>query len=303
MKTISIMVRRSSDRLEQRLDLESALLKRLSFCYCWRDCGACGRMITFFPALSAAGANLTEFTELLASLLARFIIEDLKPALLQDLIHFFYFYFGTEERRKILTLACLNLERRKLHRCFGFYENLLEQYLEPYRYGTPVHLNLEGFYHFRMRGFQRELLRELDDAVNRYLAQEEHREFVRLLKYFLNLQHPGVALIHLSVDEQGRFEVMDGRFERIDSYEWDELSAAGFNELNDYEDILVSMLVSIAPRQIMLHQSVRLRYPRVVKNLHSVFEDRLIFCKNCAYCRRGEFYLVTGGRSRRPGGS
>ncbi|NLA11137.1 MAG: hypothetical protein GX883_03320 [Firmicutes bacterium] len=302
METISIMVRRSSDRLEQRLDLESALLERLSFCHCWRECGACGRMLIFSPAPSADGTNLAEFTEVLASLLIGFIIKDLRSALLHDLLRYFYFYLGKEECRKILALACRTLERRKLHRCIGYYRSLLGQYLEPYRCGSPVHLNVEGFYNFRMRGFQQELLRTLDDAVNRYLAREEHREFIRLLKYFLNLQHPGVALIHLSVDEQGRFKVMDRRFERIDFCEWEELGAAGLDERRDYEDILVSMLVSIAPRQLMLHRNVCARYPRVVQNLRSVFEERLIFCKNCAYCRRGELYLVTGGRTR-PGSS
>lgn len=303
MKTISIMVKRSSDRLEQRLDLESALLERLSFCFCRRDCGICGRMLTFSPGSSADSGSPEALIEVLAPLLAHFIIEDLKSVLLHDLFRIFYYHFGKEERRMILAQACRDLEPGTLQRCFKFYRSSLERYLQPYRSGLPVHLDIEGFYNFRMSGFQHVLLRALDDAVSRYLAEKEHREFVRLLKYFLNLQHPGVELVHLAVDQQGRFEVLDRRFERIDAGEWEQLGGSGFDEQNDYEDILVSMLVSMAPRRIMLHRSVRKRYPGVIENLCSIFEERLIFCKNCAYCRRGELYLVTGGHNRRPGGS
>lgn len=300
---ISIIVRRSSDQLQQRLELKSAFLKKLPFRYCWSDCGSAGKMLAFIPAHSDDSASRKGLLEALASLLARFIIEDLKVHLLYDLLRFYYFYFGKEERQEILALACRDFERESFYPRREFHRGLVERSLRAYLGGSPVHLNIEGFYNFRMHDFRRELRRVLDGAVDIYLAEREYREFVRLLKYFLNLQQPRIELLHLSVDSKGRFQVMDRRFERVDPRDWEEFAIADFDEESDYEDILVSMLVSVAPRRIMLHQSVSARYPRAVKSLRSVFESRLTFCENCAYCRREKIHLVTGDSRPRPGTS
>lgn len=300
MGIISIVVRRSSDQLQRRLEMKSALLEKLPFRCCWSECGSAGKLLAFIPERPVDRASQRTLVEALASLLTHFIIEDLQFYLLHDLIRFCYFYFGREERQEILAQACRDFEYGALNRYLSFYRSSIENYLHEQLAESTVHLDIEGFYNFRMPGLRRELWRALDDAVEAHLAEKEHREFVGLLRYFLNMQQPGVDLLHLSLDVRGRFKVMDCRFRRIDSREWNEFSAAGFDGTNDYEDIMVSMLVSIAPRRIMLHRKVSARYPRAVKSLRSIFEERLIFCKNCAYCRRGKIYLITGNRSRHP---
>ncbi|HOB28935.1 MAG: putative sporulation protein YtxC [Dethiobacteria bacterium] len=303
MNTISILVRRSSEQLRQRLETKGAFLEKMPFRCCWSDCGSAGRLLLFIPEYPADSASQKALIETVASLLSRFIIEDLKVHLLHDLLRFYYFYFGREERQEILALACRDFESKAFQRCRELHRELIERSLQAYLGGSPVHLNIEGFYNFRMHEFRRELRRVLDNAVDSYLAEREYHEFVRLLKYFLNLQQPRIELLHLSVDAKGRFQVMDRCFKRVDPHDWEELAVADFDEESDYEDILVSMLVSVAPRRIMLHQNVSSRYPRAVKSLRSVFESRLIFCENCAYCRREKIHLVTGDSRPRPGTS
>lgn len=301
MSNISIVVRRSSDQLRQRLERKSASFKKLPFRYSWSDCGDAGKMLEFVPDRSADSASRETLVKTLASVLTGFITADLPAHLLRDLLRFHYFYFGREERREILSRARRRFEGGALYRRPGFYRGSIERYLRANLCGSPVHLNIEGFYNFRMYSLQRELRQALDDAVDVLVAEREYREFMRLLKYFLHLQQPKIELIHLSVDLQGRLQIMDRCFKRIDPLEWEELRAADFDELSDYEDIFVSMLVSLAPRRIMLHRSVISRYPRVTKSLRSIFESRLITCKNCAYCHRGEIHLVGDDSERRPG--
>jgi putative sporulation protein YtxC len=303
VNSISIVVRRSSEQLQQRLERESASLQKLPFECRWSDCGG-GRMLVFAPRCSADSSSRDTLIRALAAVLIPFITEDLKVHLLRDQLRFHNIYFGKEERREILNRACVDLERGSFGRRRGFYRGSIERYLRAScPGGPPVHLNIEGFYNFRMRSFQRELQQALDSAIDIHFAEKEYGEFIRLLKYFLNLQQPKIELLHLSVDPQGRLQIMDRCFQRVDPLEWEELGADDFDEGDDYEDIFVSMLVSIAPRRIMLHQSVLSRYPRAVKSLRSIFEDRLFFCKNCAYCRQRKLRLVFDDSKHSPRGS
>ncbi len=300
MKTISIVARRSCDRLQQRLEQKGAFLNNLPYRCCWSDCGSAGKMLAFIPGQTADRASRKALGEEIASLVAHFIIEDLKVHLLHDLLRFHYFYFGKEEHEEILAIACRNFESAKLDRRREIHRELIEKNIRAYLNGAHDHMNIEGFYNFRLHDCRCELRRVIDEAVESHLAEREYREFVRLLKYFLNLQQPKIDLIHLSVDQKGRVRITDHRFRQVDPCDWEEFDLTDFDEESDYEDILVSMLVSVAPRRIMLHRSVSLRYPRAVESLRSIFENRLIYCENCSHCRREKPPLFTGDSNPRP---
>ncbi len=280
MKTFSIMIRRSSERLQRRLKQKGVFLDKLPFRRSWVDCGSAGKMLVFTPGKSASGDSCQRLGEELASLAAQFITEDLKICHLQDLLRFHYFYFNREERKEILTIACRNLESVKSCRRRDLHRWMMEKKICAYLEGSHDHLNIEGYCNFRLREWRCELRRVVDEAVESHLAEKEHREFIRLLKYFLNMQQPRIDLVHLFVDQKGQIRITDHRLRKVDPCEWEELDLRDFDEESDYEDILVSMLVSVAPRRIMLHRSVTLRYPRAAENLRCIFEKRLIYCEN-----------------------
>ncbi len=299
METISIVIRRSSDMLQQRLERKSAFLNSLP-CRCsWRDCGSAGTMLAFMPEQSAGSGSRQALLEVIVPLVAQFIIEDLWICLFRDLLRLHYCYFGRKEREEILDIALRSLKSTKFNRRRELHRGLMEKKIAAYLQGPHDHMNIEGFYCFRLVEWRRELHRLVDEAVENYLAEREHREFIRLLKYFLNLQLPKINLIHLFVDQKGCVRVADYCFKQIDPCDWEELDLKDFDEESDYEDILVSMLVSIAPRRIMLHRSIMQRYPRVTEILHSIFGKRLIYCEGCSHCRREKTPLVTGDSNHR----
>ncbi len=280
MKTISVVVRRSSERLQQMLEQKGASLDELPFSLSWSDLGRSGKMFSFVPGQLVDSVSRQALRDAIAQVTAQFIIDDLSVYLLQDLLRFHYYYFGREERAEILAIACRILENAKLKRRRELYQSMIGKSIRTYLNKPHDHLNIEGFYYFRLHDWRHELRRVIDEAVESHLAEREHQEFVRLLKYFLNLQQPKIDLVHLSVDQKGRVRITDHRFRQVDPCEWEEFDLADFDEESDYEDILVSMLVSVAPRRIMLHRSVSQRYPRAAESLHSIFEKRLIYCEN-----------------------
>ena len=223
MNSISILVRRSSDQLRQ--GWKSASLKSLSNAI---GTSASAGRFSYWPLPSADNASWETLIKALANVLVSFITEDLKIHLLRDLLRSHYFYFGKEERREILARADRDLERCATGRHLGFYRGSIERYLRARPGGSPVHLNLEGFYNFRMRSFQRELQQALDSAIDIHFAEKEYREFIRLLKYFLHMQQPKIELSIFPLIRGGACRSWTAASEGS-TLEWEELGAADFD--------------------------------------------------------------------------
>ena len=300
MKIFLIIIKRSFAFLQRRLEQGSVCLNNIQYCGYWRDCGKSGKMLYLMSQTpSAEGDRVKAAESFVASLISKFITRDLRECLLYDLLRYNYFYFRKDEREEILTLARRSLESGTRRKRQETYQEVIERKVRDYLRENNDHLNIEGFINFRLSDYMKELKSAVDDAVESYLTEKEYREFVRLLKYFLEIQEPKIDLIHLAVDEKGQFQITDQRSQIIDPREWEEFNVDEFDAENDYEDILVSMLVSVAPRQIMLHQSVLPRYPRAVDTLRRIFDQRLFFCNNCSNCRQDRVQLVTSDKTNR----
>jgi putative sporulation protein YtxC len=293
VKIILIVVKRAYAQLQSILDQKSACsdINDPRFHYQWQECGKYGMMLYLqFPAPEAEEPGVTE--SFISSFLSRFIIHDLRDFLFQDILRFNYFYLSKAEQDEICLQARRNLERGLIghrHQAFG---EIIDQKIREYLFQHNNYLNVEGFIYFRLQDYQLELKQIVDEAVENYLTEKEYREFIRLLKYFLEIQQPKIDLVHLAVDESGQFQITDQRLKKIDPRDWEEFDLDELEKDSDYEDILVSMLVSVAPRRIMLHQNVLPRYPKTVETLRRIFAGRLILCHNCAYCRQEVKHLV-----------
>ena len=234
--------------------------------------------------------------DLLASFLSHFITVNLRGLLLEDMLRQYYFYFQGEERRQILALAGRSLEKGVKGSRQETFRKVMEEKIAGFL-RAEKYLNLDGYVYFRLQDYRQELKRIVDGAVENFLMEKEYREFIRLLKYFLEVQEPKIDIIHLAIDGQGQFQITDQRLRPIEPVEWEEYSLEEIDDERDYEDLLVSMLVTVAPRHILLHRNVLPRYPRAVEALKRIFGSRIAYCNNCSYCRQDCFHLITGDKN------
>ena len=56
-----------------------------------------------------------------------------------------------------------------------------------------------------------------------------------------------------------------------------------FEEI-DLDDVLVSILVTIAPRRIVIHENNPLPSKESVTMIRNVFQDRIVTCQGCERC-------------------
>jgi len=143
---------------------------------------------------------------------------------------------------------------------------------------------LEGFLRFQLKEYFNEIRDALDRSVDRFMLEKEYREFIRLFRYFVEIQAPRIEEVNVRVKGGGMFSLLDEDGHAIEHEQLrDILTDLGPEEI-DYEDLLLSALITIAPARVVLHIIDPLE---VVNTIKLVFEDRVVICPGCSICRKG----------------
>ena len=153
--------------------------------------------------------------------------------------------------------------------------NEVSQYLE-----NNYQLNLDGFFRFRLKDYYHELTESVEKAVNNFVMEKEYREFLRLLRYFVEVQEPKIEEVHVLFQTKQDFFILDEHFQPIKPGQLEGILAQLDQEV-EYEDWLLSALITIAPRRIVLHIVAPVE---MVETIISVFENRTVICEGCQLC-------------------
>lgn len=154
-------------------------------------------------------------------------------------------------------------------------------------------LFLEGFLRFRLKNYFQELKESVERAVENYVVEQEYHEFIRLLRYFVEVQEPRIDEVHVLIRDKQCFYMLDEEKKPINQEQLQGVLVE-LNQEIDYEDLLLSALITIAPRHIVLHIITRIE---IIDTIINVFKDRVIFCEGCDLCQPGpkipKLYLPT----------
>jgi len=213
--------------------------------------------------------------------LADYLVEELEHGILRQFLEEEFRWFTSEEQDKIIALAreMLSLgEARRLPRQSALCLHLAE-FLERNR-----HINTEGFLHFRLAQYRADLRDALSQAVEEYLAEKEYQEFVRLLRYFVEIQEPKLPVVHVLIDSEGFCQIYDKQYRRLyheylESFDQEQDTEAS------YEDLVISALITLAPHKVVLHRDGSNR-AEMYDTIRLVFESRATDCFTCDLCRR-----------------
>ncbi|MEA4883077.1 MAG: putative sporulation protein YtxC [Clostridia bacterium] len=139
-------------------------------------------------------------------------------------------------------------------------------------------LVVEGYVRFRMKEYMEEVQRSADEALARFMADREHREFVRLLKYFVDLQEQREDEVHVVRLPNGGFELLGQDGAEVNGEYMGTLAADLLDEGVEMADLLISALMTVSPGRIVLHFNPD---ESVADMLASVFEGKVEVCQGC----------------------
>lgn len=146
-----------------------------------------------------------------------------------------------------------------------------------------VSLNLDGFLRFRLGKYGTELNEIIEYASDEYVMDQQYKEFISLLRYFVYIQDTKIPVAHIMHKGGHEFLLLDEHMKPIDTTELDTTFKVEFLD-KDYnlEDLIVSTLITLAPERIYIHT----REPElaVIKTISQIFEQRVQLCGYCRNC-------------------
>ncbi|MDF2626981.1 MAG: hypothetical protein K0R39_812 [Symbiobacteriaceae bacterium] len=291
MQAITIGTAEGIEDIRQRLDDEFRFLQgegvnirigqsnRGSFTFL--DC-----CVDSDPGTPSQAGNLLR--HYVASALSDVIVEKWEQELIRRTIRGSYYYFSHDEQGQIaeqtgrlLSAGAGPVETDQLYKVTRKAQILhrLRDYLE-----NADELVLEGFVTFRLRDYIEEVEDAVDRAVDDFLMEREYKEFVRLLKYFVDVQEPRMDHVHVLIRPEGSFKLVDDQGCAIRSEYLEEFVVEMVESEVNYEDLLISALITLAPRAVTVHAVPSVERDESIETILGVFDERVTMCYGCESC-------------------
>ena len=112
----------------------------------------------------------------------------------------------------------------------------------------------------------------------------EYKEFIRLLRYFVDIQEPKYDTIHVIAGFEDKYILLDEKKGEITN----ECIQEFVNEIQDgeinYDDLLVSTLITFAPRKIVIHCTGQIKNKELLETIKNVFSGKVFICNGCETC-------------------
>ena len=210
--------------------------------------------------------NLEEIERELSSL----IIEVIKKEYLKEYVHKRYEEYYKDEVDNIYNYSLIVFDKMKI-----VLKDTITRRLFNYL-ADNNHINLDGFLTFRLKDINIYLSSIIDLALEEYLLKKDKNEFINVLKYFVEMQESKVDLVVVNILKDGSFAMHDQNGNSIENINNEELIKMVIEEEMNYEDYLISTLISICPKKIQILDSLNNEFSKLtIETIKSIFDDKV----------------------------
>lgn len=222
------------------------------------------------------GNNNNKFYNFLTELIGEVVIEFYEEKILKQLINYNYFYFDEYEKNKILE-NCMQLIEPEMYNTKLLDNKNIKEYVKENKA-----MILDGFVYFRLRAYLEYLDEVVDSGVNQFVIEKEYREFIRLLRVYVESKVPEYNLLHL-IYINGESILLDEKRNIVsvseNIYNAKYLSDISFSS----NDFALNTLLCLLPRRIEIHLIDD--EDEFINTLMLIFEGRVTICKDCDICK------------------
>ncbi|EDT76982.1 putative sporulation protein YtxC [Clostridium butyricum] len=163
--------------------------------------------------------------------------------------------------------------------CLNRINNIIEKIRQCI--GEKQEINVAGFITFRLRMLREDIEKIVDKVVEKYMVEKEYEEFVRLLKYFVDIQECKIEKIIISIEAGSHYIIKDEYGKDLYKDFLKELTG----DENDFdiniEDIPISGLITSSPKNIIIYGKRNCNNKEFLETIKNVFGDRVTCFDEC----------------------
>ena len=220
--------------------------------------------------------DIDKFQNVVATLIVDTIRSFFEERILRRIINVNYFYFDEFERNLIYDDCGEFLKQDEVEIKETLFTQV-KQYIKENR-----NIVLEGVVNFRVGDYVKILDSIVDMAVNKYIIEKEYKEFINLLKIYVNSTEPKTDILHL-IYVNGESILLD-RDKNIIQMDYNINNAKYLSDITfSSNDMALNTLLSLLPKRIEAH--IINKEDEFINTLKLIFENKIRICTECNICK------------------
>lgn len=224
----------------------------------------------------------------ISNILYKIVIEKYKDKEMFDFLIDNYFFLKQEEVLEVedqimKVLLCEEaVNDENLVYCMNKMNSVIEKIKECLEENFEI--NIDGFITFRMKELRRDIENIIDKVIENYMVEKEYKEFVKLLKYFVEIQESKLEEVDIFIKDGGGYLITDHLGNNIFQEFLKELAECKIDNDAKMEDVIISGLITNAPKKIIIHGKENCINNEFLDTIVNVFTDRVKYCEGCNLC-------------------
>ncbi|EJO5349094.1 putative sporulation protein YtxC [Clostridium botulinum] len=222
---------------------------------------------------------ISSITDYLVNILYDIVIDRFIKVELNRFIADAYFFLKKEETKELLekisdvlkdkdkayiedSIYCLNKKNqitKKIKKCIEDNDEM----------------NIDGFLTFRSREIFSDIKGIVDKIVEKYMVDKEYNEFIKLLKYFVEIEESKLDKLNILIDCNGKYTLKDSEGNDLTEEVYIEVSDVKYVENISIDDMLISWLITNVPKEINIYNIENCTNKELINTIQNVFEDRV----------------------------
>ena len=215
----------------------------------------------------------------IADIITEFIIENYELAIIQKLISSDYSYFSTYEKELITdkTLEILTSGNNDIIKILVILKRrfLIKQCILKFL-SDNSYLHLSGFINFRLAEYKALLSELIEKNINEIKIQNEYKEFIAMLKFFVDTQKNRSPKLHVIFEKDGEYTILNEHNKNITADCFTDFIKDNQNHTLSNEDLLISSLISLAPKKLIIHLSGENYNKKILSTIEQIFTNKVI---------------------------
>lgn len=232
---------------------------------------------------------INTFNVNMANVIYNIIINEFYTKSMQEFLTSTYFFLRYDEIKEVkeLSLYALKCDGPLIDEDSIYFMNrknkVIEKITDYLRENDEI--NIRGFITFRMKDIKEEFEDVIDRVVEKYMVEKEYNEFIKLLKYFVDIQDSKIDEVDIIMQPDGNYLIQDSDGNDIMNRFLSDLSDTKFSGTINIDDMLISGLITNAPAKVVIHSPENCTNKEMLDTIKNVFLDKVIFCSSCKICR------------------